>query len=175
MQPPDLSRRTIIAVVAIVAGVVVIAMTLLGGSGSSKETTTASSPGRAIEPVKPLDPDDKEAGKPKKDDVDDLTDPFARSFGASGRRQVTVSVSGNGYVYIGVHYRDRKKPRAVAAPAFTETRNVKGKFPLAAVSIQIPGNGQGVASRATCTIVIDGIEVSRESTSKPWAFKACIG
>ena len=175
MQPPDLSSRTFIALVAIVAGVVVIAMALPGGSGSSKETATASSTGKAIEPVKPLDPDDKDAGKPKKDDVDDLTDPFARSFGASGRRQVTISVSGNGYVNIGVYYRDRKKPRLLAAPTFTETRKVKGRFPLAAVVLQIQGNLQGAASRATCTIVVDGTEVSQETTTKPWALKICTG
>ena len=175
MQPPDLSRRTIIAVVATVAGVAVIAMALLGGSGSSEETATASSPGKAIKPVEPLDPDDKDAGRPKKVDADDLTDPFANSYGASGRRKVTVSVSGNGYVSITLLYRDRKKPRVLAARTFTETRIVKGRFPLAVVVIQNPGNLQGASSKATCKIVIDGTEVSQLSTSEPWAFTTCYG
>jgi hypothetical protein len=179
MQPPDLSRRTIIAVVAIVAGVLVIVMALLGASGSSDETATASSPGDAIKPVEPLNPDDKDAGKSKKGGSTDrfdpsAFDPFAGSFGASGRRKVTVSVSGNGYVSIAVYYRDRKKPRVLHAPTFTETRKITGRFPLAAVVIQIPSFlGESAASRATCRIVIDGVEVSQESASGRWDIETC--
>ena len=177
MQPPDLSRRTLVAVVAIVVGVVVVAMAFLGASGSSDETT-ASSPGKAIKPIEPLDPDDKDAGKYKKN-VDDrfdpsAFDPFAGSFGASGRRKVTVSVSGNGYVSIAVYYRDRKKPRVMHASTFRETRKVKGRFPLAAVVIQIPSYlHTSAAGRATCRIVIDGIEVSQESASGRWDLETC--
>ena len=175
MQPPDLSRRTVIAVGAIVAGVVVIAVALLGGSGSSENPAAASGPGKSIEPVEPLDPDDKDAGKPKKNDVDDLTDPFASNFGTRAKHKVTVRATGNGSVNIGVHYRDRKKPKAVYANGFQETRTITTRYPLAAITIQIPGTAPGAATIATCTIVIDNVEVSRKTTRKPWAVEGCIG
>lgn len=176
MQRPELTRRTVFAVMVIVAGLAVVAVALLRDSGSSTVTATASGSGEAIKPVKPLDQDYKDAGKPKENvDVKDVADPFAESYGASGRRKVTVNVFADGYVAIGLYYRDRKKPRVLATRTLSETRRVTGRFPLTAVVMQIPGSRQGVASRATCTITIDGTEVSRVSTSKPWALESCLG
>ena len=176
MKTPDLSRRTIMAFVAVVAGVVVIATAFMSESGPSEASSRAPSPGKAIKPVEPLDPDDRTADNPRKEDLDDSTDPFAASFGSRDRRKLTISVSGNGYVSFKLYYRDRKKPRTVVSSNFTETRNIEGRFPLAAVVMQVlPSNVPGWATRATCTITIDGTEVSQESTNEPWALKACQG
>jgi hypothetical protein len=170
-----LSRRTVIALVVMTVGVAVIAVALLGGSGGSNGAKKGQSGRSAIEPVKPIDPNDKDAKIPRDDDkAIDLDDPFATSFGASGRRKVTVRVSADGYVGVWVYYRDRKKPQQMAVRTHSATRTVKGRFPMAAVAMQIPGNLPGRASRATCTIIIDGVEVATVSTSKPWAIRACL-
>jgi hypothetical protein len=170
-----LSRRTVIALVVMIAGVAVIAVALLGGSGSSDGAAKGQSRSSAIEPVEPIDPDDKDARDRREEETIDLADPFASSYGASGRRKVTVRVSGDGYVNVAVHYRDRKKPQQMAVSTHSATRTFTSRFPMAAIAIQIPGNLPGGASRATCTIVIDGIEVDTKSTKKPGAITACIG
>lgn len=170
-----LSRRTVIALVVMSAGVAVTAVALMGGSGSSDGADKTPDRSSAIEPVEPIDPNDKDAGEPDGDDKEiDFGDPFATSFGASGRRKVTVRVSGDGYVYVWVYYRDRKKPQSMVVTAHSATRTLKGRFPMAAIAIQIPRNVPGGASRATCTIVIDGLEVASLSASKPGASKTCI-
>ena len=177
MKIPTMSRRTAFAATTMVIGLAVIALALVGGSNSPGGNTAASSADRKIDPVGPINPDDNDARKlgGEEDGIDSIT-PFADSFGTSGRRKVTVSVSGNGYVSIGLHFRDRKKPRVFAARTFTVTRTVKGRFPLAAVVLQLPDkkNITGAATRATCRIVIDGTEVSKESLTQRSKLKACV-
>jgi hypothetical protein len=45
---------------------------------------------------------------------------------------------------------------------------------MAAIAIQIPGI-PGSASRATCAIVIDGVEVNKKTTTEPGALVYCTG
>lgn len=172
-----LSRRTVIALVAILTGIAIIAGALFGGSGSSDPSPTQDRPSGAIEPLEPIDPDDPGAVGPKGEPTPlNLNDPFfPTAFGASNRREVTVRVSGNGYVNVGLYYRDRKKPRLMVVRAHSATRTFKGRFPMAAIAIQLPGNLPGSASRATCTIVIDGVEVDTETTTKPAELRYCTG
>ncbi len=174
MRKSYLSRRTVMAMIATVVGLVAIAVAALGGSSSSGGSEPGQDNNTVIEPVAPIDPSDKEAGKPAKETPMDPSDPFAISYGAKGKHKVTVRVTANGYANIALYYRDRKKPK-VLAPGFEETRTIKSRYPVAAVSLQLPGTKPGVATVATCTIVVDGIEVSRESTRKPWVIQACIG
>ena len=174
MRTSHLSRRTVLAMIATVLGLVAISVAAFGGSGSSSGSGPGQSNTRAIEPVAPIDPDDKDAGKPDKKSSVDLTDPFATSFGAKAKHKVTVRVTANGAANIAVYYRDRKKPK-VLSPGSEETRTITARYPLAAVSLQLPGDAPGVATIATCTIVIDDVVVSQESTRKKWAVGGCIG
>lgn len=180
MRKPDLSRRTVLATIAVVVGLAAIGGAAFGGSGSSSGSgsSRASEPNQGnnhgIEPVAPIDPNEKDAGKPDKEKPMNPSDPFATSFGVKGKHKVTVRVTANGRANIALYYRDRKKPKVIA-PGFEETRTITSRYPVAAVSLQLPGKGPGVATIATCTILVDGIEVSRESTRKPWAVDGCIG
>ena len=160
------------ALVVVMAGIVAMLVALLSGS-SSPNSSAASSKDKAIEPLAPINPEDED--KTIENDETVPIDPLGGSFGTSGRRKVTVSVSADGYVGIQVYYRDRKKPQTLTVGNFKETRTVRGRFPLAAVVMQVPGDFHGAASRATCRIVIDGTEVSQESATKPWQVKACQG
>jgi len=161
------------ALVVVMAGIVAMLVALLSGSSSPNSSSAASSKDEAIEPLAPINPEDEE--KTIDNDETVPVDPLGGSFGTSGQRKVTISVSANGYVGIQLYYRDRKKPRTMTVGDFKETRAVKGRFPLAAVVMQVPGSFHGAASRATCRIVIDGTEVSQESATKPWEVKACQG
>jgi hypothetical protein len=175
MRMPDLPRRTTLATVAIVIGLVVIGVAAFGGSGSSSKSGSGSDTKGAVKPVAPIDPDDQDAERPKEEEPVDLTDPFASGYGAKGRHRVKIRVSGNGYVNIAVSWRDRQDPKELAARSHSETRTVKGKYPLAFVAMQLPGNLPGGASSATCTIEIDGVQVAKVTTRKKGALKACIG
>jgi hypothetical protein len=175
MRMPNLSRRTALATLAIVVGLVVIGVAAFGGSGSSSKGGSASDTKGAVKAVPPIDPDDQDAEQPKKAEAVDLTDPFASGYGAKGRHRVKIRVTGNGYVNIAVSWRDRQDRKEFAARAHSETRTVRGKFPLAFVAIQLPGNLPGGASSATCTIEIDGVQVAKETSRKKGALKACIG
>ena len=172
-----LSRRTVIPLVVIITGIAVVAVALFGGSGSPGTSPTAESSGGAIKPVAPIDPDDQDATDPREGPTpNNLDDPFfPTAFGASDRRKVTVRVAGDGYVNVGLYYRDRKKPQLMVVSAHSATRTFKGRFPMAAIAIQLPGNLPGSASRATCTIVIDGVEVDTETTKKPGELVYCTG
>jgi hypothetical protein len=174
MRKSHLSRRTVLAMIATILGLVAISVAAFGGSGSSSGSGPSQSKNRAIEPVAPIDPDDKDAGRPGKKSSMDPSDPFATSFGAKAKHKVTVRVAANGAANIAVYYRDRKKPK-VLSPGSEETRTITARYPLAAVSLQLPGDAPGVATIATCTIVIDDVEVSRVSTRRPWVVKGCIG
>ena len=172
-----LSRRTVIPVVVIIVGIAVIAVALIGGSGSPGTGPTVDGSGSAIKPVDPIDPDDKDATGPREGPTPtNLDDPFfPTAFGASDRRKVTVRVSGDGYVNVGLYYRDRKKPQLMVVRAHSATRTFKGRFPMAAIAMQLPANLPGSASRATCTIVIDGVEVDTGTTNKPGELVYCTG
>ncbi len=172
LRKPGLTRPILIALVLVIAGILAMTVALLSGS-SSPSGDAASSKDKAIGPLAPIDPEDE--GKTIDGDEIAPIDPFAGSFGTSGRRKVTVSVSGNGYVGIKLYYRDRKKPRTLTASNFSETRTVEGRFPLAAIVIQVPGTFHGAASRATCRIVVSGTEVSQESATKPWEVRVLSG
>ena len=171
-----LSMRTVIPFVVIIVGIAVIAVALIGGSGSPGARSTNESSG-AIKPVEPIDPDDRDASGPRDEPTPlSMDDPFfPTAFGAKERRTVTVRVSGNGYVNVGLYYRDRKKPQLMVVRGHSATRTFKSRFPMAAIAIQLPPNLPGGASRGTCTIVIDGVEVDTETTNKPGELVYCTG
>lgn len=172
-----LSRRTVIPLVVIITGIAVVVVALFGGSGSPDTKSTEKSSDSAIKPVEPIDPNDPDATGPREGPTPtNMDDPFfPTAFGASNRRTVTVQVSGDGYVNVGLYYRDRKKPQLMVVQSHSATRTFKGRFPMAAIAIQLPGNLPGSASRATCTIVIDGVEVDTETTTKPGELRYCTG
>ena len=172
-----LSRRTLIPLVVIIAGIAVIAVALFSGSGSPGTRSTDESSGGAIKPVEPIDPDDRDATGPRDEPTPlRMDDPFfPTAFGARERRTVTVQVSGNGYVNVGLYYRDRKKPQLMVVRGHSATRTFKSRFPMAAIAIQLPGNLPGGASRGACKIVIDGVDVDTETTTKPGELVYCTG
>ena len=166
-----LPRRTTIALAVMFTGLAIVVAALSSGPVSSEPARKAQERSTIIKPLDPIDRSKDRRGTK----AIDPSDPFAASFGTSGRREVTVKVSSDGVVAATLYYRDRKKPQVIAvSTTHSATRTVKGRFPLAAVSIQIPGNLPGQASRATCTIIIDGVEVAHESTSEPWAVNTCV-
>jgi len=179
-RKPGLTKPTLVALVVVVAGALAMTVALLSGSGSPNGGASGQNgENRAIEPVAPINPSDAEATQPA--DVGgkplDVTNPFAVSFGAAGRRTVTVRVSGDGAVNVGVYYRDKKEPtQRLVTGSFSKTRTFEGRFPMVAVAIQVPGNVPGTATRATCTIEIDGIEVVTKSTKRAGALPTlCVG
>ena len=179
LRMPDFSGRTLMAMVVVAAGVLAMLVALLSGSSSpnSDNPGQSSNRGGAVEPVPPIDPEDLEQVPAKEDDALDPGDPFAISFGKSARREVTIRVTGNGLVNIATSYRDRKKPKPRSINgSFSETRTFKGKYPMASVVVQLPANGiPGAASRATCTITIDGIKVASQTTKKAGYLTICVG
>jgi hypothetical protein len=174
---PDVNRWTILAMVLVAAGVVIIVVALLNGSSSStSDDPRLSSKPSGVEPVEPINPEDVDKRPDTKVKKVDPTDPFAISFGKSARREVTLRVRGNGSVNVAVSYRDDKQSsKRVINRAYSTTRVFKGRYPMGMVAIQIPGNLPGSASRASCTIEIDGVEVSKRSTTEAGALVYCIG
>ena len=165
------------ASVIVMAGVLAMLVALLSGSSAPNSENPAQSKDReAVDPVAPLDPNDLASGERFNDTEPDGPNPFANSYGASGRRKVTVQVSANGYLGIRVYYRDRQKPKTVAVNKFSQTRTMTGRLPMAVVVMQLPGSFPGSATRATCTITIDGLEVDTQTTKKkPWSIQTCAG
>jgi hypothetical protein len=162
--------------VLVVAGIVIIVVALLNGSSSSTSDDPRLSKPGAVEPVEPINPEDVEKRPDTKVKKVDPTDPFAISFGKSARREVTLRVTGNGSVNVAVSYRDDKQSsKRVINRAYSTTRVFKGRYPMGMVAIQIPGKLPGSASRASCTIEIDGVEVSTRSTTEAGALVYCIG
>ncbi|MGI9085522.1 MAG: hypothetical protein ACR2FE_09565 [Aeromicrobium sp.] len=187
LRMPVLPRWAVVVLVVVIALIVTFTLNALKESGSLDETAASSdgttgSPSRdqVIDPLAPIDPDDKGSGelgklKDGREKTVDLSDPFATGFGTSGRRKVTVRVSADGVANVGVSYRDGKRTQRAVIRTYTATRTVKGRFPMAALAIQLPGNLPGSANRATCTIVVDGVEVARKSTTEPGAVTVCVG
>jgi len=175
-----LSKPTLVALVIVVAGALAITVALLSGSSSPNSGNPGQNrAGRAVEPVDPINPNDTDAQQPTADlpKALDVTDPFAASFGESSRRKVTVRVTGNGAVNVGIYFRDKKQDsQRVVNGSFSQTRTFKGRFPMATIAIQVYGEQlPGSATTATCTIVIDGVEVAKQSTKQAGALSYCIG
>ena len=178
LRMPDLSGRTLMAIVVVMAGIVAMLVALLSSSSSptSDNPRQSSNRSKAIEPVAPINPEDVEprpasTGKPV-----NPTDPFAISFGKSARRDVTVRVTGNGFVNMSESYRnDKKGSQRVVNGSYSATRTFKSRYPMATVAVQIPAQLPGSASRATCTIAIDGIEVAKQTIDRPGYLVFCVG
>jgi hypothetical protein len=177
LRMPYLSGRTLVATVVVLAGLAVIVVALLSGAGPlTTDEPRPRSTSTVIEPVAPIDPDDiQELPKAKDKETVDPNGPFAESFGKSIRRTVTITVSGNGAMGVTVTYRDGKKgDQRVVTGEFTTTRTFKGRYPMAAVTVQIPEKATGGATRATCTISINGVEATRQTTTRPDAPTFCV-
>jgi hypothetical protein len=170
MHVPDLSRRQIVAWVAVVAGIVAVILALLGGSSSDGGGVDRT---QNVNPVAPLDPDDADAKEAKKDDpLDDLGDPFANSFGAKVRHKVTVRFTANGPATAGVRYRDGKSAqKRTFTGSYTVTRTFKSRFPTVQAAMQI----YPPASSGSCTVTIDGSQVSSYATNKRFGVVVCGG
>lgn len=170
MRMPDLSRRQVMAIVAIIAGLVAITLALIGGSGSSGSGGPDRS--RSIDPVAPLDPNDKNPGKfTGEDPLAGAGDPFSSSFGAKGPRKITVRVSGNGPLGVGIRYRGGHKTVRVVSRAYSVTRTVKGGSPSAIVGIRLgPHTNHG-----SCSILVDGVKVASRSIGDPFGVTTCVG
>jgi hypothetical protein len=171
MRLPDLSRRTIFAVVAVIAGVVAITLALL----SDTESNGAAGPDRTqnINPVAPLDPDDADAKNAKKTDpLKDLGDPFATGFGGKVRHKVTVRFTANGPATAGIQYRDRKtQQKKTFTGSYSVSRTFKSRFPTVQAAMQI----YPPATTGTCTVIIDGAQVSSRTTNKRFGVVVCGG
>ena len=173
-----LSRRTLMATVVVLAGIAVMLVALLSSVGPlNRDEPRPSSTSTVIEPVAPIDPDAdiQELRKPKEQKTVDPNGPFAESFGKSIRRNVTIHVSGDGSMGVSVAYRDGKEgDKRVVTGEFTTSRTFKGRYPMAAVTVQLPENSFGGATRATCAITIDGVEVTKQTTTRPDAPTYCL-
>ena len=172
MPMPDLSRRSTIALVAVVAGVVAITVALLSGSGSSdRATNPAPGSSAGIDPVAPLDESQADANPKKRDPLLDVTDPFSGGFGITSKHKVVVRLSAGGGAQAGIRYRDEREEQRTFTSGYTATRTIKSQFPIVMVGIQnFPGS-----SSATCTIEIDGVKVSSNSTKEPYGVVICSG
>jgi hypothetical protein len=176
LRMPDLSGRTLMAIVVVMAGIVAMLVALLSSASSpTSDNPRQSGKQSAIEPVVPIDPEDAGQRPDTKEKRIDPKDPFATGFGKSARREVTIRVTGNGTVYVATFYRDKEEPsRRRVSGAYSTTRTFKGKFPMASVVARLPGNIPGAASRATCAITIDGVEVASQTT-KDGDLAICVG
>jgi hypothetical protein len=176
LRVPELTRRQAIALVVVVAGVVAIGLAMFAGSGSDGATPDSSRNNEAIDPVEPIDPDDADADDPKdlKDSINPLSplaDPFATSFGGNFKHKVTVRVSADSALRYGVRFRDGYETDKIVQGGATITRTVKGGFPLAQVGMRTAPN----STRGSCSISIDGVEVSGHTTHKSLGVVVCTG
>ena len=178
MQMPAVSRN-LVAVAVIVTGLVATGIAYFGDPGSSGEPLSSVSNDRpaAIDPVAPVDPENP--GPSLNEDYsqspDDPTNPFATGIGGNFEHKVTIRVSANGVVQVGVYYRDGKQQEQVGVDSrFSTTRSFKGSYPLSMVTVTIPRKYPGRASRATCAIAIDGHKVDSDTTRKPSSTARCV-
>jgi hypothetical protein len=172
MRVSDLSRRTILALVAAIAGVVVITVALLSGTDSNG--TAGSDRTQNINPVAPLDPDDVGAktDEKKTDPLEDFGDPFATGFGGNLRHKVTVRFTANGPATAGIQYRDRKtQQKKTFTGSYSVSRTFKSRFPTVQAAMQI----YPPATTGTCTVIIDGAQVSSRTTNKRFGVVVCAG
>lgn len=174
MQIPDPSRRTLLALVSVVAGIVAITLALLSGSDPD---SGGQGPDRAasIDPVEPLDPDDAGAtGGDEDEDVDpldSLKNPFSASFGGKVKHKVTVRATANGPAGVGVRFRGEDQNKQTFNGSFSTSRTIKSRFPMVQVAVQIyPPSTTG-----SCTVIIDGQEVSSYTTKKRFGVVVCGG
>ena len=173
MHVPELSRRTTIALVAMIAGVVAITLALLSGTNSDGAGPDRT---RSIDPVEPLDPSDADAqdlkDDKKTDPLADLDDPFALGFGGNFKHKVVVRVTANGPGRVGVRYRDRPEwSKKTFTGSYSTSRTTKSRFPIVQAALQI----YPPASTGTCTVIIDGTQVSSYTTNKRFGVVVCGG
>ena len=175
LRRPDLSRTDLAMIVVVVAGIVAMLVGLLSSSSEPNSANPAQNSNRDVEPVAPIDPQDA-AAKPGSSGAPlNPTDPFAISFGKSDRRKVTFRVTGNGSVNLSVSYRDHQKTASrVVNGSYSKTRTIRGRYPMVSLVIQVPPGIPGAATRATCEITIDGIQVDKKVTTKPGYLMFCI-
>lgn len=174
---PDLrkpSRRTLMASVIVMAGVLAMLVALLSGSSApNSENPGQNRENRAIEPVAPLDPNDENPGTSNSTDtLDPRGDPFAASFGEEAKHKVVVRVTANGPGGVLVRYNDGKKEvKTTFSRTYSLTRTFTSRFPTVGVVAQIVPP----ASTGTCTVIVDGERVARDTTNKPWGYMICGG
>ena len=176
LRMPELSRKQVIALVVVIAGLVAILLAMLSGSDSSDGATSGSGSNQAIEPVAPIDPNDADADDPaalKKNanPLSPLADPFATSYGGNFKHKVTVRVSADSALRYGVRFRDGYEADKIVAGGATITRTVKGGFPLAQVGVRTAPN----STRGSCSVTIDGVQVSSHSTNRGLGVVVCTG
>ena len=160
------------ALVVVTAGIVAMLVALLSGSSSPNDGSAASKKDKAIQPVPPINPNDKNAGSADNiDPLDQKDDPFAASFGKEAKHKVVVRVSANGPGGVSVRYNDGRSVKELFRGSYSATRTFRSRFPTVGVIAQIIPP----ASSGTCTVIVDGQRVSRDTTNKAWNYVNCGG
>lgn len=177
---PDRRTRTrtrwlVVGLMVMAAGITIIVVVLLSRS-SATDASDAAERSRPVEPVAPINPADKNTqnlgnlGSAER--YINPADPFASSYGGNFKHTVSVRISANGPVNLRVRYRDGKDVSTVAVGGgYSDTRTFKGGLPLVAVAIQIIPS----ATRGTCSVEVDGVEVAKNVGTKPGFLTYCVG
>lgn len=178
MHMPAESRNAV-AVGVIVIGLVVAGLAAFGDPRSWREPPSIVSNDKlgGIDPVEPVDPENPGPSLTEDDpeSLEDPTNPFVTSIGGNFEHKVTIRVSADGVVQVGVYYRDGKQQEQVGVDSnFSTTRTFTGGYPLSMVMVTIPKKYPGRATRATCTISIDGRKVDKDTTTKPRSLARCV-
>lgn len=179
MQISAVSRNAV-AVAVTVIGLVAIGLAFFGSPGLSGEPDTRSFSHKpaAIEPVKPVDTEDLGPSSEEADTKpsEDFTNPFSTSIGGNFAHKVAIEVSADGVVQVAVNYRDGKQQEQLAVNStFSTKRTVRGGYPLSMVTVTIPRKYPGRATRATCTISVDGRKVDSDTIKRVRSVARCVG
>lgn len=179
MHMPVVSRN-VVAIAMIVTGLVATGTAYVGDPGSSGEPRSRASNDRptVIDPVAPVDREQREMSSSEEGSgsTESTQNPFVTSIGGNFEHTVKVRVSTNGGVRISVYYRDGKSTEQLASNTdYSTTRTFKGGYPLSMVVVEIPRKVPGRATRATCSITVDGHKVDSDTTTKPRSGARCVG
>lgn len=142
-----------IGVALMVLGCVLMAAfalkTLIGGS---PEPETSSTGEEAFTPFETnIIPDEPPDAAPSTEAPPD---------GGSGAHKVKIRIESDGAVRIGYRFQDGPEGFKNTDKSFSMTETVRGAGPFAQVGVQLQG-----ATRASCTISVDGVEKSTSKTS----------
>ena len=132
--------RNVVAVGVIVIGLVVAGLAAFGDPRSWREPPSSVSNDKlgGIDPVEPVDPENPGPSLTEDDpeSLEDPTNPFVTSIGGNFEHKVTIRVSADGVVQVGVYYRDGKQQEQVGVDSsFSTTRTFTGGYPLSMVMV----------------------------------------
>jgi hypothetical protein len=100
------------------------------------------------------------------------SDPFAGAFGDNKLHTVTLRATSDGAMSTGYRFRHHKGDGSqVVSKSLTITRQVRGSLPVGQIGVQVLSN----ATWATCSVTIDGTEVSSHRANGPGHVVVCTG